>query len=413
MPKKKTKCDTETLPSLSNIPRPRLHKLCISNFRCIGSQPVEVELDDIVVLVGPNNVGKSSILKAYEVVMSHGSKQGELSIDDFPNGKIETKQLPTIELETVVFEKTLPGERWVRTDPSTGDMYVKEKWTWDQPGSPKKVGWDVGSGCWHETEGPWGAPNVAQARRPEPHRVGAFDNPEEQAKETAKLLKEALVARVKNLAKQKKPDEQTTVGQTAYNGLIDTVRKLQKEIAEDAKKTLATIEEELSKTINSVFPGYSITFDARAEDDIEKCINLFKSDPIIRMGPTGNHQATIGLRILSEQKQTKSDSESDRPHVLLMDEPEICLHPDAIREACRVLYDLPKSGNWQVMITTHSPVFIDFTRDNTSIVRVERTDSGNIQGTTVFRPKRIKLDDDDKIRPKMLNMCDQFKSLSL
>lgn len=411
---------TATAVVESNAPRPRLNKLIVRNFRCIGSEPVCVELDDIVVLVGANNAGKSSILRAYEVVMLHGSKQGELTIDDFPNGRVDSAQPPTIELETVVFDKTAPGDRWVRTDTASGDMFVREKWTWVEPGAPKKVGWEVAENKWHDSEGPWGAANVAQARRPEPHRVGAFDSPEKQAEETAKLLKEALTARVKVLSKQK-ADGQATLGQSAYFELMETVRKLQKEIAEDAKKTLASIETELSKTINSVFPGYAVSFDARAEDDIEKCINLFKADPIIRMGLSGDHHATIdrqgsgarrtllwaALRILSEQRQGK-DSQADKPHVLLMDEPEICLHPDAIREACRVLYDLPKNGNWQVMVTTHSPVFIDLSRDNTSIVRVERKTDGSVQGTTIFRPRKAHLSDDDKECLKLLNLCDPY-----
>lgn len=66
-------------------PRARIHKLTISNFRCIGQTPVTIELDEIVVLVGPNNAGKSSILRAYEVVMQSG-KAGHLYIDDFPHG---------------------------------------------------------------------------------------------------------------------------------------------------------------------------------------------------------------------------------------------------------------------------------------------------------------------------------------
>ncbi|UWE17167.1 ATP-binding protein [Herbaspirillum huttiense] len=40
------------------VPRPRLHKLIIKNFRTVGPVPLEIELDEIVVLVGPNNVGK-------------------------------------------------------------------------------------------------------------------------------------------------------------------------------------------------------------------------------------------------------------------------------------------------------------------------------------------------------------------
>lgn len=39
-----------------NVPQPRLRALTIKNFRCIGPEPIRVELDDIVVLVGRNNV---------------------------------------------------------------------------------------------------------------------------------------------------------------------------------------------------------------------------------------------------------------------------------------------------------------------------------------------------------------------
>lgn len=40
------------------IQRPRLHKLIIKNFRAIGNKPVEIDLDEIVVLVGPIMLGK-------------------------------------------------------------------------------------------------------------------------------------------------------------------------------------------------------------------------------------------------------------------------------------------------------------------------------------------------------------------
>ena len=53
------------LPDDTTKPRPRLSKLIIKNFRTIGSVPVEIFLDDIVVLVGANNVGKS-IRSSYE-----------------------------------------------------------------------------------------------------------------------------------------------------------------------------------------------------------------------------------------------------------------------------------------------------------------------------------------------------------
>src|SRR5665213_3522729 len=200
---KATKASGESAIATINIPRPRLHKLKVSNFRSIGSLPVEIELDEIVVLVGPNNSGKSSILRAYEVVMKHGSIEGNLTLEDFPNGVINPQQLPTIELETIVFEDTAPGLKWIRQDLQTQEKHVRERWIWADIGAPRRVGWEVATGDWHATEGPWGAPNVAQAYRPKAHRVGAFQKPEELAAQVVELLSKAITERTKELSKKK------------------------------------------------------------------------------------------------------------------------------------------------------------------------------------------------------------------
>jgi len=67
---KKVEAEVALVSDNPEIPKPRLTKLIIKNYRCIGSTAVEIDLNDIVVLVGANNVGKSSILKAYELAMS-------------------------------------------------------------------------------------------------------------------------------------------------------------------------------------------------------------------------------------------------------------------------------------------------------------------------------------------------------
>jgi putative ATP-dependent endonuclease of the OLD family len=82
------------MPENALNPRPRLSKLIIKNFRTIGHIPVVIELDDIVVLVGANNSGKSSILRAYEVAMNTGSNAGKLTLEDFPNNIVDNTNLP-------------------------------------------------------------------------------------------------------------------------------------------------------------------------------------------------------------------------------------------------------------------------------------------------------------------------------
>lgn len=396
------------------IQKPRLTKLIVKNFRCIGAMPVSIDLNDIVVLVGANNVGKSSILKAYELAMSQGSNKGKLKIEDFPNNKIDPDNLPEIELHTILYDNS-PGERWITVLPN-GERLVKERWIWANEGDPKREGWDAIANSWSE-QVPWDAPNVANSRRPEPHMVNAFDPPEEQTAAIKELLMKAVNDRVKNLKGANQDDEENE-----YHQLLAKVKELQKKIVADSQEQIDAVNIELSQQFEKVFPNYKIDFDAKPEDNLDKTINLFKADPQLLMGPVGGYLSTVerqgsgarrtllwtALKFLSENNQKGKDEATVRPHLLLIDEPEICLHPNAIRDACSVLYDLPNSGNWQVMVTTHSPIFIDFSRDNTTIIKVEKNATGAIKGTTVFRPDTARLDTDDKKNLKLLNLCDPY-----
>jgi len=407
----------EAAPEVVLGPRPRLTKLVVKNFRCIGATPVTIDLDDIVVLVGPNNVGKSCVLKAYEVIMSEGSGAGHLTIDDFPSGKVDPTALPEIELHTVVYDNS-PGPEWIeKTD--NGEMLVKERWRWPAPGAPVRHGYIAQEKRWATDEDnekvPWGAAAVANSRRPQPHRVDAFASPDKQATEIVELLKAAIMDRVKCHQSDSKVDKESD-----FAKLLAGIASLQKKIVAESQYQITAVQTDLSGYIGRVFPGHHVVFDAKPEDDLDKALNLFKSNPQLLMGPENGYMSTIdrqgsgarrtllwtAIRLLAETK--KKDS-SQRPHILLLDEPEICLHPNAVREACDLLYDVPaNTGNWQVMVTTHSPCFVDFARDHTSIVRVERRNDGNVMGTTIFRPSKAGFDGSDRERLKLLNMCDPY-----
>ena len=70
MPRKskgaKVSDEISSMTNTSEDIKTSLKKLVIKNFRSIGETPIEIELDKIVVLVGSNNSGKSSILRAYQ-----------------------------------------------------------------------------------------------------------------------------------------------------------------------------------------------------------------------------------------------------------------------------------------------------------------------------------------------------------
>lgn len=111
MAKSKKNAPSEDLSndSIPDKTTSKLRRLVIQNFRCIGETEVSIDLDDIVVLVGPNNAGKSTVLRAYEIITA--SSAPKLTAEDFHecNPSIPV----TMELHTAVGDD-LPGNRWVQ-----------------------------------------------------------------------------------------------------------------------------------------------------------------------------------------------------------------------------------------------------------------------------------------------------------
>jgi putative ATP-dependent endonuclease of OLD family len=292
---------------------------------------------------------------------------------------------------------------------------IRERWLWPQIGKPIRQGFDREQDSWVD-EVPWGAAGVAQSRRPEPHRVNAFDAPESQTKQVVDILKTILNNRVEDF---KTTDDGHGGGKTEYEKLLDNVKNIQERLLKQSEAEIKAIEKQLTEYVGSVFTDYEVKFDAKSDEVVSDNVDFFKANPTLLMGPKGGYLSAVAdqgsgakrtilwsaLRIATDTKSKKSS----RPHILLIDEPEICLHPNAIREACNVLYSLPQTANWQVMITTHSPQFIDLSKDNTTIIRVEKDERGvNIKGTTLYRPSEISLSPDDKENMKMLNICDPY-----
>ncbi|RYF22614.1 MAG: DUF2813 domain-containing protein [Oxalobacteraceae bacterium] len=396
----------------TGLERGRLTALGVSNFRCIGEAGVTIELDDIVVLVGPNNSGKSSLLRAYELVMNEGSKTGHVKVDDFPDSKVNPDKPIEIVLVTEVISGD-PGKQWIGQKDGqirvAGEdrKFVRERWTWSAVGAGKRSGWNVDTQSWDEKK-PWGFAAVANSRRPAAHPVRAFDPPEVQGKQIHDLLRTVLLAAAKTLTNEK--------GENIYDKLLADLAEFQKLALEGSADHIASVEAGLNAIVSEIFFDHVVTYDQPAEVG-DTSLSLFQGQGRILMGHRDGHRTALEhqgsgarrtmlwatLKYLCETKVA-----NDKANVLLIDEPELCLHPAAVRDACRVLYDLASKDGWQVMLTTHSPVFIDLDRDNTTVVRVERHANGTIGGTTLFRPENAALSPDDRENLKLLNLYDPY-----
>lgn len=404
---------------------PKIKKLIIKNFGCIGNEAITIDIDKIVLLVGANNAGKSTILKAIEAVTDCSL----LEESDFHNNIIDPENLPEIEVHSIANNESKPGDEWCHV--LAENMYlIREKWIWRAiKKEPERIGFNVNENRFSipsdKEKMPWGINNVAKSRRPKPHRVSTFDEPEIQSRAIKSLLKSLLDNAIRSF--KTNPDED----ETDYQKILLALGVLKNSTKTQQQESVETLEVEANNIISKIFPNHELkitTLDSSIPDTIDILGDEFdvqmgvvngEKFPLEKQGSGSRRTAlwTI-LKLLADKgikakKGTKSQHEdlgSNSSHILLLDEPEVSLHPLAIASSRDVLYSLPDSENWQIMIATHSPNFIDLTKDHTTIIRVEKNLTNGIEATTLFSPEQTQLDEDDKENLKLMNLFDSHIS---
>jgi len=443
--------------------------MTVRNIGCIGNEEVEISLDDVVCLVGKNNSGKSTILRAYE--LAKGSVQFEKDRDRYQHA--EDDQPSDVVLEVHIPE----GIGNIHTDWKTeqdGLLIVKSRWQWSAPDFQKvrttwnPKGGENETGAWDPDKNAAGLDNVFTARLPRPLRIGSLDD---AAKTEEMLLTLALTPLLANLERERKNSEsELAIAIASVSGHIDS-------LSETHKEDFNQIAKKVTTGFQNVFPSLGVRLDIAAAPLVPKIEDLVKKGSGLRItdgkANTSLDQQGTGARralfwamlqvhnelsrereirdefrkklekdLAEEEKKKKKKAKPENlaeieariadlnaqlaahndgapipespedpalpGYLLLIDEPENALHPMAARAAQRHLYKLAGSPDWQVMMTTHSPYFINPFENHTTIVRLERTADENnspIEPKT-YRSDLITFEGDDKQRLQALQHID-------
>lgn len=438
--------------------RSKLLKLKIENIGCIGPEGIELDLNNIICLVGSNNSGKTTVLRAYELALGKEA----FTMDDFCKRSSEKKA--AIELLVHIPEGTPNiSEDWKY---KLGDyLVVKTRWEWDENLKAIRKTWDPVTNDFAEKNKASGLDQVFYSRLPKPYRIGTLDSPDKEQDLMKKIVLQPIADKLDLMSKDNNSELSVT---------ISKIKELAEKPIIDHKQSIDDITKNLSTHHQHIFPELSIDFSIGLSDpNIKPSDLLYKGSAIKfkegeteidwRQQGTGSQRAffwslmqvrsriqTIleesklkeGLKVdlekkisdanskLSTLKQQKTidakkteieklsqdldrinstdnptDSDISLPgYMLLIDEPEIALHPNAIRAASKYLYDLSDEPSWQVMLTTHSPIFVDPTRDHTTIIRLDR----NNQNPTpkIYISEEANFSEPEIVKLKMLNRYD-------
>lgn len=100
----------------------------------------------------------------------------------------------------------------------------------------------------------------------------------------------------------------------------------------------------------------------------------------------GAQRALIYALVRYVAKERARSGARTRPVILLFEEPEIYIHPQLLRTLKASLKQLSRIGGWQVVVTTHSPIMIDVADCPQSLAILRKPD--RLAGITVHQLDR-------------------------
>ncbi|WP_203258908.1 AAA family ATPase [Hyunsoonleella ulvae] len=450
----------------------KLHRFKIQGFKRL--EDIEIYLEDATFLIGQNNSGKSSILKAIGVLLSATKtlpSSDYYSVVDEETG--ETKPQTT----KVIFEaefRNLPEESktWrgfkgrifeYESETETG-LSVTYKKTYElgkdvviefkskirnlkaefedckkpQDYIDKGILEEVISEFFPELDKNVGKSKGALEKLEQLDEIWDivdedtwFQNPGGIPGNVLKMLPRFLLIPVDTSMNEIQGNTSGVLGKT-LNELFQVVRensdnfknaqehleKLAKELdPEDDTSEFGKMMTDLNSVLTKVFPESQLHATTDLSDPnkaLKPSFNIEMSSNIktsVENQGTGMVRAAVfGMLRFRQKWLSDREDEHNRSLIICFEEPEIYLHPSAANQMRDAIYEL-SSSNSQIVASTHSPFLIDISRKPKQVLnRLIRNKKSVKSSTFSVSNAFLELQEDDKSYVKMLLKIDDYIS---
>lgn len=387
----------------------KLNKLIVKNFRGIkgDSNAICFEGSNIIFLIGQNNVGKSSFLKAYDFFVSPKQKSQR---QDFFNHEID---IPIeIEAEFIVDPISDKDDVDLQIDGKSKDPNWMSKWMdknnkvrikkiWESENIESRKQTfrpDSSGGTWLD-RGFGGFDTLITKYAPAPIWINAMETESSLEEKINKLITEELL---------KKAKDEFSI---SYEQALRAVKKLEDEMTSSVQVKNFNIN--LNKRFKEVFSGLEMEITSKSEDSINllKALEkhhsiVIKKDGILREDDFLSHgHGVIRQALFNFIAFLNEISEStDKKYILLFEEPELFLHPKILYNLRKSLYELAEKSSYQVLCASHSPFMIDISKPHCSLVRVIK----NKNETTVVYQADENIFQGDSGKKEFVQMINRF-----
>ncbi|RVU86476.1 DUF2813 domain-containing protein [Leucothrix sargassi] len=444
-----------------------LHKLKVEGYKRLVN--VEVEFNSATFLIGQNNSGKSSLIKAIDYLLTNK----QIPIKDFhSNMNPETNECEiavdtirmTAEFRNVsdeaeswrgfrgrIFEydcdegesgksityrkEWVPGKAPIQylkaykrnlKEQFVGIKKIEELISLDVDESLIQEAFDKKSGSitktnadkldyidelWDITneetffKNPGGIPGNVLSRLPRYLLIPAEAGEYELSKTSGTLQKT-----LKELFKEVRDTSSNyKEAQVFLNSLADELDPT------DTASDFGAMISQLNEVMSNVFPESSVHVNANLSNPDDVLVPQFEIEmesnirtPIENQGTGMIRSAVFSLLRFRKTWEEQREEKNERGLIICFEEPEIFLHPSAANQMRDTIYELVSSES-QIIASTHSPYMIDLSRKpKQNLTRFIKTESGSETINFSVTEAFEALQDDDKSHVKMVLKIDDY-----
>lgn len=391
----------------------KLQQLIIKNFRGLKGDEniIDFSTSNIIFLIGQNNVGKSTILKAYEFFVSSSQVATTSDFSDYsPSEAIEIEGIFIKEIEDendTELSGTGKGAdpQWMAKWVDDNNL-VKIKKRWTAAGKGEKYTFSPVTEE-YILNGFGGLETIFQKYAPSPIFISAMETEASLEKKVNDLLQKEILKKLK--------DEYGV----EYNNLLAGIKELQEKIT--GSEIVEKYNSEINENFRKVFDQLILRITPKDEDNI-KIEDSFKANHSVSILREGFESSEIftnyGHGVIRQALYNfitfinKLNDGTKKKYLILYEEPELFLHPEVAFKLRSSLYELAENSPFQIICATHSPLMIDLSKPHSSLVRIEKNKEGVTSlyqvGDEVFRS-----DNEAKQRLQMINrfnphVCESF-----
>ncbi|WP_218220346.1 ATP-dependent endonuclease [Nesterenkonia sp. Act20] len=356
----------------------RLVEVTVKNYRSIGSQ-TKFDVEDLTTLVGPNNEGKSNLLRAlglgmylierWSTLPSNLSAQGELTgsaaawvlrstraygtsrrqesmgyswADDYPLGKqARSGTHPTVLRLKFSLNEDEVTEFFNATGiANNGELPIEMSL------SRRSASFGV----------------VKPGRGAAKHKMKA----QEIAKFIADRLTFVLIPAVRTVEQARGLLSDLTRLRIREIAKSDEYIELTRRLNELRQTAVSEVGSELTTSVSRYLPSVTnvevVTTDFERSDSVDDV--LIDDGSVTSIANKGDGvKSLVTLALIQELAREQSKSHS---FILLVDEPEAHLHASAVHELQMLFHEL--SAKQQVILATHNPIFVNRERIRSNVL---------------------------------------------